>query len=164
MIAVQMVMFSAFDLETYLPIARQALGRGLSGTADAAQLSDELRNMMCVAALTGDDVTFVEHLYFAAYLVAADERDMPEIIQIASMPHVTTNSATRGVQVSIISGPLTSWAPALLRGCRPDASVEARRVFNLIHKDLDRRSLCGILEGVRRRPRNDETFLLEYRL
>jgi hypothetical protein len=156
-----MVMFSAFDLETYLPIARQAMGRGVSSSADNARVTEEMRNMMCVSGLV--DGASVEHLYHAAYLVAADERDMPEIIQIASMPHITADSATRGIQVTIISGSLLSWSQAILRGCAASASVQARNIWNLIHKDLQKRSLCDILEGAKRRPQQDSTYLLEYR-
>ena len=56
MIAVKLVMFSAFDMATFLPIARQVLGRGISGRADSEKLSAESHNMLCVAGLIDGDI------------------------------------------------------------------------------------------------------------
>ena len=163
MIAVQMVMFSGFDLDTFLPIARQALGRGVSAKADNQMLPLELHNMTCVAGLVGGEAGDADLLYSMAYLVAADERDMPAIVQAAGMPHLGVDSQTRGVRVVLISGPMPGWRDALRRGCSAEVGVEVRRVYNLIYKDLTRRSLDGILKVVKRHPQQDATFLLEFK-
>ena len=156
MSAVKLVMFSAFDLGTFLPIARQAKGHGVTGDA----LSAELHNMLCVAGLIDGDAGDVENFYSLAYLIAADERDMPSIVQIASMPHIITDSVVRGIQAAVISGPLHGWLRAVQIGCRAEVAPEVRKVYNIIYKDLDSRSLCGTLK-VKAYQQDDSTFLLE---
>jgi hypothetical protein len=159
---VKLIMFSAFDLSTFLPIARQALGHGVSSKADTEALSDELRNMLCIAGLIEGNVTDVEDFYSLSYLIAADERDMPIIIQIASMPHIVSDSVVRGLQVAVVAGPLSGWLKAVQKGCSDNVAPEIRKVYNIIYKDLDSRSLCGTLK-VRTRSQDDSTFLLEYK-
>ena len=159
MSAVKLVMFSDFDLEAFLPIARKALGRGI--TSQTA-LSAELSNMLSIAGLIDGDANDVESFYSLAYLIAADYRDMPHIIQIASMPHITTSSVARDIQVAVIAGPLSDWIKAVQKGCSSNVGTEVRKTYNIIYKDLDSRSLCDILK-VRTRPQEDSTFLLEHK-
>lgn len=163
MIAVQLVMFSAFDMETFLPLARQALGHGLSSKADEHAVTTELHNMMCVANLMNGGPADIINLYNVAYLIAADERDMSGIIQIAGMPHVCVDSITRGVKVAIISGPLSEWQGAIRRGCSEGCELEVRKVYNKVYNDLIRRGLDGILGVADREPQGDSTFLLEFK-
>jgi len=150
-------MYSAFDLDTFLPIAREALGHGVSARADAHSICDEMHNQLAIAGLVGGGQEDVERLYFVAYLIAADERDMPEIIQVASMPHIATPSTTRGLTVAIISGSLPKWRDAVCRGCKTSVSQGTRHVYNLIYKDLEKRALCATLKVDRA---DDGTFLL----
>jgi hypothetical protein len=162
MSAVKMIMFSAFDLETFLPIARKALGHGVSSKADAEALSSELHNMLCVSGLIEGSVEDVEDFYSLAYLIAADERDMPSIVQVASMPHIVADSVARGIQAAIIAGPISGWLKAVRKGCDDHVSSEVRKIYNIIYKDLDSRSLCDTLK-VRTHQQDDSTFLLEYK-
>jgi hypothetical protein len=155
MIAVQLVMFSAFDLDTFLPIARKAKGRGVS--ADA--ITSEVRNMLCVAGLIEGQVEDVEAFYTLAYLIAVDERDVSEIVQLAGMPHVVTDTVARGIQAVVITGTLHGWYKAVRLGCRASSAPQTRKIYNMIYTDLDKRGLCGTL-GVRK-PSGDGTFLLE---
>jgi hypothetical protein len=149
-------MFSAFDLDTFLPIARKALGRGIS---DDTALTKEVHNMLCIAGLVEGGMDDVEAFYTLAYLIAVDERDVPEIVQLAGMPHIVTDTVARGILAMIITGPLSEWHHAVKRGCRASASPEARKIFNMIYTDLDKRGLNGTLE---RKATDDGTFLLEY--
>jgi hypothetical protein len=154
--AVQLIMFSAFDLDTFLPIARKARGKGVS--ADA--ITPEVRNMLCVAGLIDGEATDVEDFYTLAYLIAVDERDVPEIVQMAGMPHVVTDTVARGIQALIITGSLPKWQRAAKMGCRSCTSPQTRKIYNMIYTDLDKRGLCGALD-VYRSPSGDGTFLLE---
>jgi len=163
MSAVQLVMFSSFDLDTFLPIARQAMGKGVAGKADAAGALYEQHNMLCVAGLLDGDEIDVEHLYSLAYLIAADSYNMQGILQVASLPHVVTPSSTRGIDVALASGTLALWCRAVVRGCQRSVEPGVRKVFNQIHQDLDNRNLWGILEGGAKRPLDDTTYLLEHK-
>lgn len=163
MIAVQLVMFSAYNTDVYLPIARTVIGHGVAARADAENTSDETHNMLCVAGLVDGMIEDVEQLYYAAYCVAADERDMPEIIAIAGLSHIWVDSIERGIRVAIISGSIPCWRDAIRRGCRPGCSSEVRKVYNKIYIDLTQRSLDSILDGAVRRPQEDNTFLLEFK-
>ena len=162
MSAAKLIMFTTFDLDTFLPIARKALGHGVSSKADTEALSDELHNMLCIAGLIEGDVLDVEDFYSLAYLIAADERDMPVIVQVASMPHIVADSVARGVQAAVIAGPLSGWLKAVQKGCSDNVVPEVRKIYNIIYKDLDSRSLCGTLK-VRTRQQDDSTFLLEHK-
>lgn len=156
--AARLVMFSAFDLGVFLPIARKALGHGIPASN---ALSDELNNMLQVAGLIDGEASDVEAFYSLAYLIAIDERDMPIVIQIAGMPHIVADTVGRGIQAAVIAGPLSTWLKAVKKGCSDDVNHDVRKVYNMIYKDLDSRSLCGILK-VKERQRDDNTFLLEY--
>jgi len=164
MSAVQLIMFSAFDMETFLPIARQALGHGVSAKADGQAPCEEVHNMMCVAGLINGEAVDVDHLYYAAYLVACDERDMPDVLSLAGMPHISVDSSTRGLRVAIISGSLPDWRNALRKGCSDGCESSVRKVYNRIYNDLTKRRLDGILGATsRRRQHTDSTFLLEFK-
>lgn len=161
MIAVRLVMFSAFDLDEFLPIVRQALGHGVSGRADSEAITTELHNILCVAGMIDGEPEDVESLYHLAYLIAADDRDMPDILRVCAMPYIVTDSQTRGLQLALVSGPIIRWASAIRRGCIHRVSPEIRQVFNMIYTDLTNRSLEGILGRVRKESQSDGTFLLE---
>lgn len=161
MSAVQLVMFSNFDLDTFLPIARQAMGRGVAAKADAAGALEEQHNMLCVAGLLDGDEVDVEHLYSLAYLIAADSYDMQGILQVASLPHVVTQSAARGIDVALVSGTLALWCRAVIRGCQRPVESGVRKVFNKIHQDLHNRNLWGIVKYGSKRYLDDTTYLLE---
>ena len=163
MIAVKLVMFSAYNTDVYLQIARSVLGHGIATRADAESTSDETHNMLCVAGLVDGMLDDVEQLYYAAYGVAADERDMPEIIQVGGLSHIWVDSTERGVRVAVMSGSLPAWRDAICRGCRPGCGSEVRKVYNKVYIDLTQRSLDSIFEGAVRRPQEDNTFLLEFK-
>ncbi len=163
MIAVHPIMFSTFDLAAYLPIAREALGHGVSGKADAASVCDEIHNMMCTAGLFGGEAADVDHLYFVAYIIACDERDMPDVLSLAGMPHISVESQVRGLRVAILSGSLPEWRNALRKGCGRGCGSEVRKVYNRVANDLTNRGLEGIIGVVERKPQPDSTFLLEFK-
>lgn len=163
MIAVKLVMFSAFDMNTFLPIARQAVGHGVSARADSEVIGTEAHNMMCVAGLVDGELEDVDQLYSAAYMIASDERDMPDIIQTAGMPHIWVDSQTRGIRVAILAGSIPEWRDAIRRGCSARTAIEVRKVFNRVATDLTQRSLDGILGKTVKRTQSDGTFLLEFK-
>lgn len=162
MIAVRLVMFSAFDLDAFLPIARQAVGHGVSEKADAEASGAELHNMMCVTGLISGEVEEVDQLFHIAYAIACDERDMPDVVSIAGMPHIWIDCMTRGIRMAIISGSIPGWRDAIRRGCTNVVGLEVRKIYNKIYKDLTDRKLDGIIGVATKRPQQDATFLLEF--
>ena len=86
---------------------------------------------------------------------------MPDIIQVAGMPHIWVDSKVRGVRAAVLSGSLPAWRDAIYRGCASDVEPEVRKVYNKIYVDLTQRSLDAILGKANRQPQDDDTFLLE---
>ena len=163
MSVVRLIMFSAFNLAEYLPIARQALGHGVSAKADAGAASDMAHNMMCVAGLIDGEATDVDHLYYAAYLVACDQRDLYDVLSLSAMSQISVESKRRGIRAAILSGSLPEWKAAIQRGCSKGCESEVRKVYNQIYKDLTTHGLGCILGMATERPQTDDTFLLEFK-
>jgi hypothetical protein len=86
---------------------------------------------------------------------------MAEVLEIAGMPAIVTPSVERGISVAFIAGTLSQWKTAVLRGCIPTVSREARHTYNLVYAEFNKLGLAPIFEA-KKIQRNDHTFLLEY--
>jgi hypothetical protein len=168
MSGVALVQFSTVDLQKLLPLTRQGLDRSISEPADSINSNPPLHHMLCIATIKEPNIRpsaaaaipYV-NLFHAGFLVAAHERDMPEIMEIAGMPCVLTESVERGISVAFIAGTLEKWKTAVLRGCVQSATREARHTYNLIYGEFNKLGLGPIFEA-RKVERPDHTFLLEY--
>lgn len=168
MSGVALVQFSSLDLTKLLPLARQGLGRSISEVADSIDSNPPLHHMLCIANLKEPDlkpsaasVVPYLNLFHAGFLIACHERDAAEILEICGMPCMMTESIERGISVVFITGTLTQWKQACLRGCVPTTTREVRRTFNLIFGEFNKIGLGRIFE-VKKVERTDNTFLLEY--
>jgi len=167
MSAVSLVQFSMLDLGKVLPLGRAAFDRNIAESADNAGYEPPLHHMLCIASLkdmsvkTAADVAPYFNLFHAGFLVAADERDLAEIFEVASMPCITTESLERGWFVSFISGSLSQWRDAMLRGSQRKVSREVRHTYNQIYTEFRNIGLGNAFDFTATYCDRDNTFFLE---
>ena len=169
MSAAVLVQFSNLDLQTLLPLVRQGLGRSVCEAADSIGADPPLHHILCVAALkepdlrpSGSACRPYSNLFHAGFLVAADERDMAEIFEIAGMPCIMVDTVQRGLRMAFISGTLDQWRAAVLKGCLKETSTEARSTYNRIYGEFNKLGLVDIFEA-KKKESSDQTFLLEHK-
>jgi len=165
-----LVQFSSLDLKRMLPLGRQALERSLSSTADDAGLEPPLHHMLCVAAMKSPDIKPTAaacrpylNLFHAGVVVAIDERDLAELLELSGMPCAAVESTNRGVFMVFIAGNLSQWRDAMLRGCQKEVSRDTRATFNAIHREFQRVGIAGAFEFTKRESQRDHTFFLEHK-
>ena len=170
MSGVSLVQFSNLDLKKLLPSARAALGRSLSEKADSANADPPLHHMLCVAALkepnlkpTASSLVPYANLFHAGFLVAADERDFAEFLEICGMPALLVDSVQRGTMVAFISGSMSQWRMAVLRGCVPTVTSEVRKICNQLYAEFNKLGLAPMFEARKRENTSDNTFFLEHK-
>lgn len=169
MSGVLLVQFSNLEVQKYLRAGRQSLDRNLAQSADAANHEPPLHHMLCIAALknpdakSANDVKPYMGMFQAGFLIAADERDWAEILELAGMPCIMVESVERGVNVGFIVGDLLQWQSAILRGCQKEVSRSARHTYNLIFTEFKNIGLSSIFDFKSRPHTRDHTFLLEYK-
>lgn len=168
MSGVALVQFSEVNLSKLLPLCRQALDRGLADSADTAGCEPPLNHMLCIANMKADvkasaaSVIPYMHLFHAGFIIAADERDCTEILELASMPSIVTPSIKRDISVMFIAGTLTQWRDAILKGCQREISSEVRQVFNSVYTEFKNIGLAGAFNFKSTEGR-DRTFILEFK-
>lgn len=170
MSGVVLASFSRVEMDTLLPIARQAFGRSIAASADKAGFDPPLHHMLCIAAIkeknlkpTASSAAAYLDLFHAGFFIAASEYDFAEILEIAAMPSVSADTVTRGVRAAYIAGTLTQWRQAIMRGCVADTGPEARHVFNGVYKALCKLGLSPALQLQPGQEREDKTFLIEHK-
>jgi len=164
-----LVQFSSV-LPSLLPLGRQGLERNLAASADAAGHEPPLHHMLCVAAIkdpearSAEDLRPYTNLFHAGFVLAADERDCAEILEIAGMPSLMVDTVQRGLSMLFLSGTLTQWREAVLRGCQKEVTREARQAYNQIYTKFKNLGLAGLFSvRSKQSPRDDGTFLLEHK-
>jgi hypothetical protein len=137
--AATMVQFSGVDLKKLLPLGRTALNRNLAAAADQAGHEPPLHHMLCISSIKTPAANTVNcikpylNMFHAGFMVAADERDFAEIMELCGMPCVMVESVQRGVNLAFIAGNLSQWRDAIFRGCQNEVSCEVREIFNKIY-------------------------------
>lgn len=166
---VALISFTSVSLDALLPLARHAFGRSISTAADAAGISPPLHHMLCIAAMKEPNVKANAasvkpylNLFQAGFLIGVDERDCAEVLEIASMPSLLMDCVNRDVRCLFISGTLSQWRDALIRGCVATASKEARYTYNLVYKEFSKIGLAQSFEVKASPERPDHTFLLSH--
>ena len=169
MSGVALVQFSSLKLEKILPLSRQALDRSLSEKADNANFDPPLHHMLCVASIKSADIKSSAesckpylNLFHAGFLIAADERDFTEILELAAMPSVLAETVERGYFIGFLAGTLSQWKEALLRGCQKTVSREVRNVYNKIYWEFNNIGLINVFD-FNQSTQRDGTVLLEHR-
>ncbi len=168
MSGVALVQFSEVNLHKLLPLCRQALDRGLADSADAAGCEPPLNHMLCIANMknpvqaSATSVIPYIHLFHAGFIIAADERDCVEILELVSMPSIVTPSVNRDISMMFVAGTLTQWRDAILKGCQREVSHEVRQIFNSVYTEFKNIGLAGAFNFKSTEGR-DRTFLLEFK-
>jgi hypothetical protein len=123
------------DFQTLLGLSQPALGRSLAEEADASSidLSDTERFLACLASLQCGPITsrLFAHVSFSL-LVAAEERDMLDILQVAGMPFALGETLQRGTQLAVVTGTLAQWRAAVEAGSVKDSQANIRAFFNRV--------------------------------
>jgi len=170
---VALVAKTDLDLTTLLPLCREMLGYSPASAADGVTvpLPELAHQLACIAAFKNRNapptVRYARAylgLFSVSFLIAADERDMTEIVEaLHGMDAVIVETMQRGVQIAIASGTLTQWQRAVKLACHPQASVSCntRHVFNMVFQILGDHGLRDIFDGVKVTEQSDHTFLLE---
>lgn len=169
---VALILKSGLDLNKLLPLSREMLGYSPAKAADTVTvpLPELAHQLACVAAFKdqGAPPTIRYALpylgfFVVGFVVAADERDMVEIMEAArGMEVAVTDTIQRGIQSAIISGTLAQWQRAIKLACSSRASLSrnARHVFNTMYKQLVDEGLKDMFDDVRVSEQPDHTFLL----
>lgn len=164
---VRLIAVPSVDFDTFLGLSQQALGRNPAAAGDASprNLSDTERfigclvSMQCPAEHPGLFPHLLTHVSFSI-LVAADDRDMFDIIQIASgMPFVVTDTIMRGVQLAVITGDLNQWRDAVKSGSSLRKEFNVRAFFNRVMNLFVDAGLNAWTE-FKKTDFHDQTFLL----
>lgn len=100
------------------------------------------------------------HVSFSV-LIAAEERDLMDIIQAASsMPLVVTETRARGIMAAVVTGTLAQWRDAVVAGATQDAEHNVRACFCQI-KNLFESVGLSVWRDFNIKPSNDQLFYLE---
>lgn len=147
------------------------LGYNPAKASDTAptQLSGVVKELTCLAAFRDEScgISVAEAqtclgIVQVGFLIAADDRDMPEILETAQgLNYVLTDTLSRGIQSAILSGNLLLWRDAIRVACSTmKLSQATREVYNEAYNILCRLGLTDIFQGARIRTQPDQTFLL----
>lgn len=168
MSGVALVQFSSLNLQKFLPLGRKALDRSLSEKADNADTQPPLHHMLCVASLKSKNIKANAqacipylNLFHAGFLIAAYDIDIAEILEIAGLPSIVTESAERGISLIFISGTLTQWKAAILRGCQKEVNHNVRQTYNSVYREFKNINLGSAFDFKQFENKKDQTFLLE---
>lgn len=166
--AVALASFTSVDKNNLLTLMRQALGRSITGPADKAGCEPPLQHMMFIAAIKEPELkpqaTSVKPyltLFHAGFIIAADEYDFTEILEIAGLPAVVVDTITRGIKIAYVVGSVSQWRDAMLRGGVSTVGTEARKVYNLVYKEFNKLGIAPALDLKAGSELNDKTFTIE---
>jgi hypothetical protein len=126
----------AIDFPAFIGASQEVLGYNPAAKVDDSPIvcSDTDRYLACLAELREcalPDPGLLVHVTFSV-LAAADDRDMLDILQIASMPFVVADTLRRGIQVAVLTGTLAQWRDAVKAGATRNTSFEIRVFFNRV--------------------------------
>lgn len=75
----------------------------------------------------------VEDMVHVGFLIGADERDLPEILEVLSLPHLTRETKQRGINLAIVTGSIADFKRALTRD---DVSTSTKDILTRIKSEL----------------------------
>jgi hypothetical protein len=112
---------------------------------------------------TAEDCRPYANLFHAGFIIACDERDCAEILELAGMPSLMVDTVERGISAMFIAGTLSQWGVAVLRGCQKEVTRDVRHTYNLIYTKFKNAGLAGLFNLKSKSHNRDHTFLLEYK-
>lgn len=164
--SVVLIQQPAIDFDTLLGASHKLLGYSLSAKADQSHTieADAERFISCLSAMrdpnapAGITPNLLTHVSFSA-LIAADERDLIDILEMANMPFVTAETTMRGVMVSVVTGTLAQWRDAVKSGAGP-GEFNVRACYCQIMVLFEQVGL-NVWKDFQVKPQSDKTFFLE---
>lgn len=165
---VALVMMSKLDTDTLLPLMRQALGRNIAAGPDAAGVEPPLHHLLCLASIkevakSASAAKPYLNLFHAGFIIAADERDFAEVLEVAGLPSILVDSQQRGIKVAFIAGTVARWREAIIRGSVAATSKDVRVIYNQVYSCLSKLGLSPALDLYVSAERPDKTFLIEHK-
>jgi hypothetical protein len=151
----------------FVGLSQQALGRSPATKVDSSALlpSETERFLSCLAALrdphapVGLSPHLLAHVTFSI-LVAADERDMFDIIRLlGGMPFEPADTILRDVQLAVITGNLNQWRDCVISGSVTKVEANVRTFFNNVMQIFIVNGL-DVWKELKRTSVKDGTFLL----
>lgn len=157
-------------MDKMLPLMRQALGRSVSAIADKAGFNPPLHDMLCVANIKETNlkphamsVKPYLNLFHAGFVIATDERDFAEVLEVAGMPAIMVETLQRDIRLAFITGSLSQWKDAIVRGCISSVGKETRHIYNQVYLAFSKLGLSAAFELTLSPERPDKTYLIEYK-
>ena len=167
---VALVLRTQLDMGMFLGITNKLLGYSPAAKADAASpsLKPVPHELACLlsfkdqnASVALDQTEQFHDLYSFGFLVGADERDLPLILEVAKMPFVLQETMVRGVEVALIVGTFRQWQAAIKRACKLEVDQMIRLCFDKIYLIFEREGLLKAFSIGRPHKLADTTFYLE---
>jgi hypothetical protein len=158
-----------YDLPTFLAVTTEMLGYSPARTADASALKGLSHLLSCLACFRDKDTPGhikacrdVYNLLHFGILIAADEREMPQILEVVGgMPFALTATRIRGIQAILVNGTFHQWRLAVLRGCRQDQPEDVRICFDKVFLQFQNLGLADAFGKTTKKQLPDRTFYLE---
>lgn len=167
---VALVLRTQLDMSMFLGITNKLLGYSPATKADAATptLKTIPHELGCLlgfkdrgGSLDLEQTEQFHDLYSFGFLIAADERDLLPILEMAKMPFVLQETMIRGVEVAIVVGTFRHWQAAMKRACQPEVDQMIRLCFDKIYLIFEREGLLKAFDAGRPHKLPDTTFYLE---
>ena len=158
---------SVLDTQVFLGACIEMLGYSPARSPDAHKLEEMAHSLSCLTAFKNRDATpgvkeskNVFELFSIGCLIIADEQDMQDILEVAGLPFVFTETTARGIQAAVVSGTLRQWRTAILKGCDKNAAQYVRICYDTIYLQFRSIGLDGVFERSQK-ILEDNTFLLQ---
>jgi hypothetical protein len=147
---------------TFLTLCSEMSGQSPARKADVAGLTGIPHLISTLAAFNDSPESDVFNLLQFGCLIASDERDTPEILEVASgMPFALVDTIIRGTQAILMCGTLQQWVSAVARGCRKDQETSIRICYDKIYLCFCQQGLGFAFSGTKH-DLPDHTFYLTY--
>lgn len=166
MTAARIVGFTSLNLKEFLPLMQGVLDRNVADIPDGANLNPPLHHLLCLAAIkqpslraTGEACRAQANMFHVICAIACSEYESAEILEIAAMPSILTQTVNRGTDCLLLAGTLEQWVAAVMRGCQLNVSKPARETFNRIYEEFTRIRLAGLF-NTESKQQHDKTFIL----
>ncbi len=155
-----LVMQPQLNQGVFLTVCTDMLGQSPARDADTKGLKGIPHLISTLASFNKQPECDVYELLHFGCLIASDDRDMPEILEVVSgMQFALTETVLRGVQAIIVTGSLAQWVVAVLKGCRKDQTVQVRSCYDTVYLNFCQQGLGHIFKCVKR-DLSDHTFYL----
>ena len=169
---VVLVQTPEIDNRAFLGYTKKMLGYPIARAADQKlpKLSPGAHHLACIAAFKDRDAPpeaseMMPYLGMLQYgfLIMADERDMQDILQMASgCPFVAVETMMRGMQAALVTGSLRQWRTSVRVGCQSEhMSPAVRECYDKIYLAFCKVGLKDVFGRLTKRRLPDQTFLLE---